>query len=481
MKVLFVTAEASPLVKVGGLADVVGSLPQALSALGHEVCLILPDYGGLNANIHDVTPEFSPVEVSLMGRSELATLKMTTLRGEITVYLVENAHYFGGSEIYTDDDLERFLFFSLAIPDILVQLDWRPDVIHCHDWHASLVPLWLKEAGCLFPTVFTIHNLAYQGKFDYRFLAASGLSQVWQKHVPDGAPIPPLNFMSQGILLADIVTTVSSTYAAEITTPEHGEGLDRLLRYRQGELYGIVNGIDYEEYNPTTDPCLAANYNSAILEKRVVNKIALQGKSNLPQNPDVPLIGMISRLDEQKGFDLLLQAVDSLMGETKAQFVILGEGREHYHELLRKTEQRYPDRMAVFIATDESLAHLIYGGSDVFLMPSHFEPCGLGQLIAMHYGAIPVVRRTGGLADTVEDTDANLAKGNGFVFQAYHPASLVEAVKRAEEAFYHKEAWRRLIMRNMALDFSWGASAAGKYEDVYYKAMRLPRFAGNDN
>jgi len=480
MRVLFVAAEASPLVKKGGLADVIGSLPRALDGLGHEVRLILPRYGVLNADIQDVTPEISPVEVSLMGRSELANLKMTTLKGEMIVYLVENDHYFGGPEVYTDDDLERFLFFSLAIPDILAQLDWRPDIIHCHDWHASLVPLWLKEAGCSLPTVFTIHNLAYQGPFDRRFLAASGLSQVWRKHVPDGAPVPPLSFMSQGILLADMVTTVSSTYAAEITTPEHGEGLDRLLRYRRGELYGIVNGIDYEEYNPTADPYLTANYDSATLEKRVANKIALQGKSNLPQNPDVPLIGMVCRLDEQKGFDLLLQSMDSLMAETKAQFIILGEGRERYHTLLRKSEQRYPDRMALFIATDDSLAHLIYGGSDIFLMPSRFEPCGLGQLIAMHYGAIPVVRHTGGLSATVEDAGADLGQGNGFVFQEYEPASLVEAVKRAEEAFYHKEAWQKLMMRNMARDFSWDASAK-KYEDVYHKAMKLPRFAGNDS
>jgi len=480
MKILFIAAEASPLARVGGLAEVVSSLARALTTLGHEVRLILPHYGCLNVNIMDVSAKTPSVKVSFMGRSELATLKMTTLKEEIPVYLVENDHYFAGPEVYTDNDLERFLFFSLAIPAILSRLDFCPDIIHCHDWHTSLVPLTLKEAGCAFATVFSIHNLAYQGAFSQQFLAVSGLSKVWHKHIPNDAPAPPLNFMSQGILLANIITTVSPTYAAEILTPEYGEGLGHLLRYRQKELYGIVNGIDYEEYNPATDHYLVTNYNSFTVEKRVANKIALQKKANLPQDVDVPLIGMISRLDEQKGFDLLLPAMKSLMGKTKIQFVILGKGRKHYEDLLRETGQRYPDRVAVFITVDDSLAHLIYGGSDMFLLSSRFEPCGLGQLIAMRYGAIPVVRRTGGLADTVRDTDANLEKGNGFVFQAYHPASLIEAVERAERGFYHKDAWQKLMKLNMLLDFSWKVSAK-MYQDIYHQAMRLPGFACNDN
>jgi len=484
MKVLFIAAEASPLARVGGLAEVVSSLPRALTTLGHEVRLILPNYGCIKVlsprskvkelaalNPRPRTSDIGPLKVSFMGRSEPATLKMTTLKEEIPVYLVENDQYFGGPEVYTDNDLERFLFFSLAIPGILSRLDWRPDIIHCHDWHTSLVPLWLKEIGCVFPTVFTIHNLAYQGAFNQQFLAVSGLSKVWQKHIPNDAPTPSLNFMSQGILLANIVTTVSPTYAAEILTPEYGEGLEHLLRYRQKELYGIVNGIDYEEYNPATDHYLVTNYNSFTVEKRVANKIALQKKANLPQDVDVPLIGMVSRLDEQKGFDLLLPAMESLMGKTKIQFVILGKGREYYQELLREAEQKYPDRVAVFVTFDDSLAHLIYGGSDMFLLPSRFEPCGLGQLIAMRYGAIPVVRHTGGLADTVQDTDANIEKGNGFVFQDYHPASLIEAVKRAEGFFYHKDAWQKLMKRNMLLDFSWEASAK-MYQDIYRKAIK---------
>jgi starch synthase len=480
MKILFIASEASPLVKVGGLADVIGSLSKALTTLGHEVRLILPKYGSLKADMQGITGGTCSLKVSFMGRSEPATLKTTRLRENVSVYLVENQNYFGTDEVYTDNDLERFLFFSLAVPGILSKLDWRPDIIHCHDWHTALVPLWLKEAGSFFPTVFTIHNLAYQGPFDHRFSAASGLGEVWHRHTPSDAPAPPLNFMSQGILLADIITTVSPTYATEILTPEYGEGLDHLLRYRRQSLFGITNGIDYEEYNPADDPYLAVTYDSATLEQRTINKIALQKKANLPQSPDMPLIGMVTRLDEQKGLDLLVPAMDSLLSETKAQFVILGRGREHYQDLLRQAVATHPDRLALFIAFNEEVAHLVYGSSDMFLMPSRFEPCGLGQLIALRYGSIPVVRRTGGLADTVEDVDTNLERGNGFVFQSYDSASLIKAVKRAEEAFCDKAAWQKLMKRNMTLDLSWEISAR-KYEDVYNQAMGLSRSARNDN
>jgi len=320
------------------------------------------------------------------------------------------------------------------------------------------------------PCIFTIHNLAYQGPFDQQFFQRSGLSYVWQEYIPTGAPRPGLNFMSQGILLADIVTTVSPTYASEILTPQCGEGLEQLLSYRFNGLYGIVNGIDYDEYNPATDSYLGRNYDFTTIEKRIDNKLALQGKSGLPQNPDIPLFGMVSRLEEQKGIDLLLQAIDQFIVETGAQLVILGEGREHYHKLLAEAALKHPGRLSVFIAYDERLARLIYGGCDIFLMPSRFEPCGLGQLIAMRYGAIPVVRNTGGLADTVKDVTQ--ADGNGFVFYNYTVLEMVEAVKRAEKSFYHRAEWQNLIRRNMKLDFSWKASAR-KYAEVYLRAQNV--------
>jgi starch synthase len=332
--------------------------------------------------------------------------------------------------------------------------------------------LGLKQAKISLPCVFTIHNLAYQGFFDQQFFLRSELSSIWQEYIPVSAPKPSLNFMSQGILLADIVTTVSPTYASEILTPQYSEGLEQLLNYRRNELYGIVNGIDYDEYNPATDPYLERSYDSTTLERRVDNKLALQRKSGLPQNSDILLFGMVSRLEEQKGIDLLLQAIDQFIVETRAQLVILGQGREHYHKSLAEEALKYPQRLSVFIANDERLARLIYGGCDIFLMPSRFEPCGLGQLIAMRYGAIPVVRHTGGLADTVKDVAER--NGNGFVFQNYTVLEMLKVIKRAEESFYHREEWQNLMRRNMKLDFSWKASAR-KYEEIYLRAQNTYR------
>jgi starch synthase len=468
MKILFIASEAFPLAKVGGLADVTSSLAIALQNLGHEPYLVLPRYGSIKDPGRHLRGK-SPV-VSFAGRSEQVSLKMTRLRGRVPVYLVENDNYFGTEEIYTQHELRRFLFFSLSIPSIISQLDFRPDIIHCHDWHTALVPLWLREAKMRLPSVFTIHNLAYQGAFDQQFFSDYGLSSLWQKYVPNSAPRVPLNFISQGILLADIANTVSPTYASEILTPQYGEGLEQLLQYRRDQLYGIVNGIDYDEYDPATDAYLERNYDHNTLDKRADNRLALQRKSSLPQNGDVPLFAMVSRLEEQKGIDLLLQALDEFFSETKAQLVILGEGRERYHELLSKAALKYPERLSVFIAQDEQLARLIYAGCDLFLMPSRFEPCGLGQLIAMRYGAIPVVRHTGGLSDTVKDVIEE--NGNGFVFQDYTVSELLRALKRAEQSFQHQTEWRDLMRQNMQLDFSWETSAR-KYEEIYLKAQDM--------
>jgi len=472
MEILFIASEAFPLAKVGGLADVTSSLAIALQDLGHEPCLLLPKYGSIRTPIHDI-PGKNPDKVgtvNFMGHREQVALKMTKLKKKIPVYLVENDDYFGTEEIYAQNELKRFLFFSLSIPAIISQLELHPGIIHCHDWHTALVPLWLKKAKTELPCIFTIHNLAYQGSFDQQFFRDSGLSHAWQEYIPVSAPRPPLNFMSQGILLADIVTTVSPTYASEILTPQYGEGLEQLLNYRRNELYGIVNGIDYDEYNPATDPYLERNYDSTTIERRVENKLALQKKSGLPQSPDVPLIGMVSRLEEQKGIDLLLQAMDQFIAETRAQLVILGQGREHYHKLIAEAALKYPQRLSVSIANDERLARLIYGGSDIFLMPSRFEPCGLGQLIAMRYGAIPVVRHTGGLVDTVKDVAKE--NGNGFVFQNYTVWEMLGAIERAEQSFYHQAEWRNLMRRNMKLDFSWKASAK-KYQEIYLRARNV--------
>jgi len=431
---------------------------------------MLPRYSDITVPAQNVPK--GNIIVNFMGNYEPVSLKVTSLKKRIPVYLVENDHYFGTKEIYTRDDLERFLFFSLTVPALISQAGLHPDIIHCHDWHTALIPLWLKKAKMKVPSIFTIHNLAYQGSFDQQFFLESGLSSVWQKSISPSSPEPSLNFMSQGILLADILTTVSPTYASEILTPQYGVGLEHLLNYRSKELFGIINGIDSDEYNPATDLYLERNYDSSTVERRVGNKLALQKKAGLPQNPDIPLIGMVSRLEEQKGIDLILQSIDRLIAQTRAQLVILGEGREHYHRLLGEAALKYRDRISVFVARDERLARLIYGGCDIFLMPSRFEPCGLGQLIAMRYGAIPVVRHTGGLADTVKDlTDGN---GNGFVFQDFTASEMQEAIKRAEETFGQREHWRNLMRHNMKLDFSWRTSAR-KYQEIYLRARTMSR------
>jgi starch synthase len=468
MRILFIASEAFPLAKVGGLADVTSSLALALQDLGHQPYMILPRYKSIRTSLQDI--QSNDFGVHFLGRYEQITLRMTRLRDRVPVYLIENEAYFGTEEIYPQDELERFLFFSRVVPIAISQLDIGFDVIHCHDWHTSLVPLWLRQAKMLLPCVFTIHNIAYQGSFGQDFLLRFGLSSLWQEFVPADAPRPPLNLMSQAILLADVLTTVSPTYCSEILTPEYGEGLEELLKYRRGELYGIMNGIDYDEYNPSSDSYLETNYDSSTIERRIHNKLALQKRSGLPEDSDVPLFGMVSRLDEQKGIDLLLQTIGQFVGGTGAQLIILGEGREHYHQSLSEAASRYPGRLSVTVARDEGLARLIYAGCDMFLMPSRFEPCGLGQLIAMRYGAVPVVRHTGGLIDTVKD--ATEQDGNGFVFRNYETSELLEAMRRAESAFHSRAQWQSLMRRNMNLDFSWKASAR-KYEEVYLRARNV--------
>jgi starch synthase len=475
MKILFVAAEATPLMKVGGLADVIGSLPKALNRRGHDVRVIMPRYGIIDADRFPASPVIDNLNVREMKTTKPISLKLTELDDKVKVYLVESDEFYNSTEVYGKDELRHFLLFCRAVLDILPKLDWQPEIIHCHDWHTALIPLRLKKNNYAYHSIFTIHNLAYQGFFGRGFLVDSGLEQDWQWR-PAGAPEPPLNFMGQGILWADMVTTVSETYAKEILTPEYGAGLDYLLRYRQDKLFGIVNGLDYEEYNPSTDPFIPSKYDASTLNKRLANKLALQERAKFAKNAEAPLIGMVSRLDEQKGLDIVVGSLDSWLPKAEAQMVILGRGREQYHSLLRQAAARYPQHLAVIIDFDDPLAHLIYAGCDMFLMPSRFEPCGLGQLIAMHYGALPIVRRTGGLADTVQDLAQDFGAGTGFVFQDYDSGAVSTAIQRAVDAYKKKEAWRRVMRRIMTLDFSWQASAR-KYESLYQKALELKKHA----
>lgn len=472
LRILFTVAEATPLAKVGGLADVAGSLPQALRRRGHDVRLIMPRYAS-------VTGQFAPVgqafPVPIMRGQEPASLWQTSLNGDVPVYLVENQRYFQRQAVYGEpDDLERFTFFSQAVVEATKHLGWQPDILHGHDWHAGLTVALVADsrrqsapsARCA--TVFTIHNLAYQGWFDGPYASRAGLSPL----LPASPPLGSL--MALAIYYADVVSTVSPTYAREILTPEYGAGLDPLLRSRQEHLCGIVNGLDYSVFDPATDPYIPVKYNASTLENKAQNKAALQKRVGLAPSPAAPLLGMVGRLAGQKGLDILPEAVEPLLAQGKAQLVLLGSGEPQFRPPLEALAARYPGRVAIIFAFDLALAQWIYAGADMFLMPSRYEPCGLGQLIAMRYGTIPVVRRTGGLADTVEDAGPRLDRGTGFTFDEYSPDALRGVLERAVAACARPTAWHRLRLRAMARDFSWEASAA-QYERAYHTALSLAR------
>jgi len=446
LKVLFVSAEVGPFAKVGGLADVAAALPRALAARGHDVRVVTPRHS--KETIGEIV---ASVPLSA-GRQ--ATARATTSGSEgVPVYLVESEGLFPRDHVYGEaNDLQRYLAFCQAALELPKQLGWRPDIFHCNDWHTAPIAFGVRNrawgdafyrgAAC----VLTIHNLRYRG------------------------PDELADFLCQGIYYADAVTTVSETYAREILTPEYGEGLHPLLQERQDRLFGILNGLDYRQYDPAGDPHLAANFDAATLERRSANKTALQKRAGLAPDANAPVVGMVSRLTEQKGMDLTLETMGALLSEGAAQFVVLGTGDEAYHSAFRDLAQRHAGRAAVSIAFDHPLAQLIYGGCDLFLMPSRFEPCGLGQLIALRYGAIPVVRHTGGLADTVSDYTGPESEGNGFVFHEYSAAALLAALRRALATFQRPDEWRRLQARCMGLDFSWDRSAE-RYEAVYRLAL----------
>ncbi|MBI4216477.1 MAG: glycogen synthase [Chloroflexi bacterium] len=473
MRVLFAAAEAYPLAKVGGLADVAGSLPLALARLGHDVRLIMPLYAAVDRARFRVRDTGRSFALPLRGGQETARIYEASLDGGVPAYLLENQRLYGRPQVYGEaDDLERFLFFGQAVVEAPQQLGWAPQVLHCHDWHAApALPILHRrrsQAPERYPwaSLLTIHNLAYQGPFDDRFASEAGL----REYLPEGAIGGSLHsFLGLGIYYADQVSTVSETYAREILTSEYGYGLEPVLQQRRRDLSGIVNGLGEGDF-PAQDPHLVAKYDAKSLSQKAVNKAALQRRVGLPPDPHIPLLGMVGRLVEQKGADLLAEALEPLLSRAQVQLVVLGTGQKPYEEALADLARRYPRQAAVQLVFDASLASLIYGGADLFLMPSRYEPCGLGQMIAMRYGTVPVVRRTGGLADTVADCHQGSERGTGFVFVQYTAKALLGALGRALAAFQDQGAWRRLQLRGMEGDYSWEASAR-KYEVVYRRAL----------
>ncbi|MFA5088931.1 MAG: glycogen synthase GlgA [Candidatus Omnitrophota bacterium] len=463
MRVVFCSSEIFPFVKTGGLADVCGALPLALEKLGAQMSLFLPRYGALN---------FPEENIRKLNNS----VSVTRLGGNVEVYLIENESLFGRPGLYGDqsgdyqDNLKRFQFFCRQTLETLKSLNIKSDIIHCHDWQTSLIPVYLKTLLKEDPffegsrTILTIHNLAYQGIFPKEKYPQLGLDKKFFSK--NGFEFhDQINLLKAGIIFSDRVTTVSPGYAREIQSDELGCGLAAVLRAKEKGILGILNGLDDMIWDPARDRLIAKNFSSDNIAAKQENKKALQEDANLPVRADIPVFSFVGRLDYQKGIELLAQAMDELM-KMDLQVVILGVGEQKYHRLLNDLAGRYPKKIVCHLKFDEKKAHQIYAGSDFFLMPSRFEPCGLSQMISLRYGTIPIVFKTGGLADTVLSFDESSGEGNGFVFDKHDWASFIGAVRQAERIYRKKDIFRTLTQKAARHDFSWDRSAK-EYQRVY--------------
>jgi starch synthase len=482
-RILFVTSEAHPLVKTGGLGDVAGALPAALKALRCDVRLMMPAYEAALARLEQVS-EIAIVEPGA-GLPPVRLLESLLPGTSVPIWLVDSPQYFrrGGGPYGPNgsgdwpDNAERFAVLcrtAVAVARATAGLSWQPDVVHCNDWQSGLVPALLSLETPRPATVFTVHNLSYQGLFSWETFRALGLpDELWSMHGLEF--FGQLSFIKGGLAYADMLSTVSPQYAREITTPEFGYGLENLLKHRSDRLVGILNGADYRQWNPARDPYLPRRYNAYSLPDKRINKTSLQTEMGLQVDPAAPLLGMIGRLVEQKGFDLLLDALPELLATEDLQLAVLGSGSPHLEDRLRQTAAAWPGRVAAHLGYSEELAHRIEGSVDLFVMPSRFEPCGLNQIYSLRYGTPPVVHRTGGLANTVVDASPDALKAGvatGFVFDEPTPAALAGAIHRALACYRQPRLWKSLQFRGMQQDFSWRRSAQ-QYLDLYRQAIRL--------
>jgi starch synthase len=485
LKILFVTSEVVPFVKTGGLADVSSALPQRLSEMGHEVRIVVPKYGAVDDRkfkIHEVV-RLKDLKVQIGEKEVTFSLKSCFLPGQkvrVQIYFLDNQEYFGSrnslytdpltGENYTDND-ERFILLSRSVFELVSKLGWIPDIIHCNDWQCGLIPAYLKtvykneEQFTQFKTLFTIHNLAYQGEFPKSSFYKTGLPEEYNSE--KGLEIyDKINFMKSGLVFADVINTVSKTYAEEIRKDDElGAGLKNVLAKRKNDLYGIVNGIDMRVWNPEKDKLLPKKFSSKNLDGKIENKKELTKKFGFEFNESIPVIGIITRLFDAKGVDLISDSFKELM-KLNIQMVLLGTGDRKYHTFFDKMAEKYRDKFACYLGFNDELAHLIEGGADLFLMPSRYEPCGLNQMYSLMYGTVPVVRETGGLADTVSRFDEKTGEGNGFVFKKYDSASLLKELKRALTFYEDRKTWVKIMRNGMKSDFSW-TSSAKKYVDLY--------------
>jgi starch synthase len=484
LKVLMVSSEVVPFAKTGGLADVVGSLPLALSKFDCEVRIVLPKYKMVNESGFSLLNIDKEVSFKVGDTIQTAKILSTKVAGVVTVYFLEHDEYYNRDGLYGSaeegdykDNLSRFLFFCRATLELLKKIEYKPQIIHCHDWQTGLIPVYLKTLYQNDPffngvkTLFTVHNLAYQGIFPKEEFYLTGLDE--SIFTPDKLEFwDKINLMKGGLVYADILTTVSNGYAQEILTPEYGCGLEGVLKERKDKLYGVINGLDYKEWDPAMNKEITMAYDINTIERKVKNKKALQQENHLPVDNDIPLIGMVTRLAEQKGLDILDEIIDELL-KLNIQFVLLGSGEIKYHVRMEQIKEKFPAKTGIHLTFDTELAKRIYAGADMFLMPSKYEPCGLGQLISLRYGTIPIVRATGGLKDTIVNFDPERKLGNGFVFEEYNSHALLYTIKRAIDVFCNdKESWKRLILNGMSADFSWEHSAK-EYIKLYNKALEI--------
>ncbi len=478
-KILFVASESVPFIKTGGLADVVGSLPKSFDKNEFDCRVIIPKYKCMNEKWIGDLEYVTHFYMELNWRSQYVGIFKTVYDG-VTIYMIDNEYYFSGPKPYGDIcyDLEKFAFFSRAALSILPVIDFRPDIIHCHDWQTGLIPVYLKDCfsqGEFYrgiKSIMTIHNLKFQGVWDVKTMKdIAGLADSYftidkLRQGKDG------NYLKGGIVYADYVTTVSNTYAEEIKTSFYGEGLDGLMNARSNCLRGIVNGIDYDEYNPETDPFIEKHYNVDTFRKeKLKNKKLLQQELGLEVNEKKFMLGLVSRLTDQKGLDLINCVMDQICGDENAQFVILGTGEERYENMFRHYAWKYGGRVSANIYYSEAMSHKIYAACDAFLMPSLFEPCGLSQLMSLRYGTVPIVRETGGLKDTVEPYNEFEGKGTGFSFANYNAHEMLGTINYAKKVFFeNKREWNKIVDRGMTKDFSWSTSAR-EYENLYRQML----------
>lgn len=485
LKILFVTSEVVPFVKTGGLADVSAALPQMLAEMGHEVRIVVPKYGAVDDRkfkIHEVV-RLKDLTIKIGDKDVVFSLKSCFLPGQkvrVQIYFLDNQEYFGSrnslyvdpmtGEDYPDND-ERFVLLNRSVFELICKLGWIPDIIHCNDWQCGLIPAYLntiykdEEQFKNFKTLFTIHNLAYQGIFNKSSFHKTGLPE--ELNSEKGIEIyGKLNFMKSGLMYADTINTVSETYANEIRTDdEFGAGLKHVLARRKSDLYGIVNGIDTKVWSPEKDKHLPKKYSAKSLDQKLINRKELADKFRFNYDENIPIIGVISRLFDSKGLDLIKDAFHELM-KLDIQMVLLGTGDRKYHRFFENMTSKYQGKFAAYLGFNDDLAHLIEGGSDIFLMPSRYEPCGLNQMYSLVYGTVPIVRETGGLADTVIKYNEKTGEGNGFMFKPYEVEPMIKEVKRALKIYEDKKVWIKIMKNGMKSDFSWNSSAK-KYTDLY--------------